>query len=62
MGNLEQIIDKATDVLGSRERAEEWIEKSSATLGGRPRDLAATDEGTKAVLLHLAAISRHSLT
>lgn len=60
--NVERILDKAADVLGSRERGQEWIDKRSATLGATPRELAATDEGTRQVLLHLAGISRHSLS
>ena len=60
--NVETILAKAEDVLGSAERANEWVEKTSATLGGKPVDLAITDEGTKAVLLHLNAISRDSVS
>jgi uncharacterized protein (DUF2384 family) len=62
MTNLEQIIDKATDVLGDEARALDWVDKMSATLGASPRDLSSTKEGTGKVLLHLAGISRHSLT
>lgn len=58
--NIIKIIDKATDVLGNNERAIEWIDHMSATLGDTPRNLARTDAGTDAVLLHLAGISRHS--
>lgn len=60
MTNLDKIIDYATDILSDREHALDWIDKMSATLGARPRDLAATKEGTDKVLLHLAGISRHS--
>lgn len=60
MTNLEKIYAKAEDVLGDAERAEEWVQKMSATLGAKPIDLAATDEGTQQVLLHLNSISRHS--
>jgi len=59
--NIERIIEKATDVLGSNERALEWIEHVSATLEGTPKELARTHDGTEAVLIHLGAISRHSL-
>jgi uncharacterized protein (DUF2384 family) len=58
---LERVLDKAADVLGTRERAEEWIEKRSATLGATPRELADTEDGTRQVLLHLTRISQHSL-
>jgi uncharacterized protein (DUF2384 family) len=60
MENLQKIIDSATEVLGSEARARDWIEKHSSTLGDSPRSLSATEEGTKAVLLHLASISRHN--
>lgn len=60
--NVETILTKAEDVLGSADRAKEWIEKTSATLGGKPIDLAITDEGTQKVLLHLNGISRHSVS
>lgn len=62
MTNLEKIIDMATDVLGDDAKAEEWVDHTSATLGGTPRDLSETQEGTDKVLRHLGDISRHSLT
>lgn len=60
--NLQSIIDKAIDVLGTKDRALDWIDHTSATLGGTPRVLSSTDEGTKKVLIHLGTISRHSFT
>ena len=57
--NLKKIMESAEDVLGGQGAALEWIDKKSATLGGKPRDLANTREGTDRVLLHLAGISRH---
>jgi uncharacterized protein (DUF2384 family) len=60
--NLQKIYDKAVDVLGSEERATDWIDHISGTLGGTPRALSETDEGTNRVLLHLGNISRHSFT
>ena len=59
MTNIDIILDRATEILGTPERAADWIEKVSATLGGSPRELAETNEGTDQVLLHLAGISRH---
>ena len=32
--NIERILEKAADVLGSRDRAEEWLDKRSAPLKG----------------------------
>ncbi len=58
--NLQLILDKAEDVLGGKDKANDWIEHTSATLGDSPRNLSETAEGTIAVLLHLSAISRHS--
>jgi len=60
--NVERILDKAADVLGSAEWAHDWIDKRSGTLGSSPRELAATDQGTQQVLLHLARLSHHSLS
>lgn len=60
--NLQTIYDKAVDILGTEERATDWIDHVSATLGGTPRALSETDEGTKLVLIHLGNISRHSFT
>ena len=60
MTNLELIIDKATDILGTKEKALDWIDHMSATLGSTPRQLSETDKGTMRVLLHLSTISRHS--
>ena len=59
--NLDRIIEAATDVLGSPEKASEWVQKMSATLGGTPEELSKTSKGTDAVLLHLAGISRSSV-
>ena len=60
--NVERILDKATDVLGSAEWAHDWIDKRCGTLGGIPRELATTDQGTRQVLLHLARLSHSSLS
>lgn len=62
MDNLTRIRDKAIDVLGSEEAADDWLDKMSATLGDTPRNAAATQEGALKVMFHLGAISRHSLT
>lgn len=57
--NLSAILNRATEVLGSESAAAEWVEKRSATLGAKPRELAETPEGRDRVLLHLNGISRH---
>jgi uncharacterized protein (DUF2384 family) len=57
--NLARILEQAIDVIGNEPAAREWLDKRSGTLGGAPRELAQTDEGTERVLLHLTSISRH---
>ncbi len=59
MTNLETIMERATEILGSEERAKDWVEKVSGTLGASPLELSESEEGTDRVLLHLAGISRH---
>lgn len=56
--NIDQILEHASDVLGSINQAEEWIHKVSATLGDSPYNLSQTDEGTVKVMKHLNGISR----
>lgn len=58
--NLNRILEKAADILGDRDKATDWIDHVSATLGDTPRNLSDSEEGTKKVLLHLVGISRHS--
>lgn len=53
------ILDKAIDVLGSRQHAEDWLDQYSSTLDDYPRRMAGTAEGTNQVLRHLGSISRH---
>lgn len=57
--NLEKIIDLANDVLGEP-HVEDWLDKTSGTLGDSPKKLSETEEGTRAVLLHLTGISRRN--
>ena len=57
---LKHIEEKATEVLGDAEKAVDWIEKFSSTLGAAPRDLVDSAENTARVLLHLGTISRHT--
>ena len=62
MNNLETVIDRATEVLGSEDKAKDWVEKMSNTLGDKPMNLLDTSEGLARVLLHLGGIERDSLT
>ena len=56
MDNYDVALERATEVLGSRERAEEWLEKMSRTLCCAPRDLLKTSEGLHQVLRHLRSV------
>ena len=57
--NLNKILDVAINVIGNEPAAREWLDKRSGTLGGTPRELAQSADGTDRVLMHLASISRH---
>ncbi len=59
MRNIDKIINLAEDIFGSFERAKDWTEQFSLTLGDSPVNLSVSDAGTEKVLLHLAGISRH---
>ncbi len=56
------VLDRAVEVLGSLEKAEDWMDHMSATLEDKPINLLETDEGRMKVMLHLADIARHSVT
>lgn len=47
---IEELIRKATEVLGSRARAQEWIQEPNPALGGdTPLQAIQTDEGPQRV-------------
>jgi uncharacterized protein (DUF2384 family) len=50
---IEKVIERATEVLGSVDKANEWVDKKSKTLGANPRVLCETKEGYDQVLKHL---------
>lgn len=56
MSNYDTALDRATEVLGDKERAEEWLEQVSGTLGGSPKDLLANQEGLNRVLRHIHSV------
>jgi uncharacterized protein (DUF2384 family) len=56
MSNYDIALDRATDVLGDKERAEEWLEKMSGTLGNNPKQLLSDQDGLNRVLRHLKSI------
>lgn len=53
MLNSDTVHERAVEVLGSKERAVEWLETASRTLGGRPIDLLGSEEGCSKVMHHL---------
>ncbi len=55
----QEVLDFATDILGSKEEATDWMEKKSNTLGDSPVNIIKTDSGIQKVLDHLKGISRH---
>lgn len=62
MNNLDIVIDRAIEVLGNEEKAKDWVEKMSSTLGDKPINLLETDEGLSRVLFHLGGIERSGYT
>lgn len=60
--NLEVIIDRATDVFGSKEKALDWVDQTSETLGDYPRRMSFTSRGTTTVLAHLRSIEQEYYT
>ncbi len=56
MSNYDIALDRATEVLGTRERAEDWLEKMSGTLGNSPKDLLSDDQGLNRVLRHIHSV------
>ena len=58
----QHVIDRTIEVMGTVDRANDWLDHVSATLGGTPRSVMETQEGADRVLLHLAGIERHHRT
>ena len=56
MSYYDAALDLAIDVLGTKERAAEWLEKMSASLGSAPKDLLATQEGFERVRRHIHSV------
>ncbi len=49
-------LDRAIEVFGTRDRAEEWLEKMSSDLGSAPKKLLDTKDGFERVLRHLHSV------
>ena len=52
MSYYSDALSRAIEVFGSKERAEDWLEKMSAELGSAPNELLNTKEGYHRVLRH----------
>ena len=56
MSYYDDALNSATEVLGTRERAEDWLEKMSAELGSPPRELLNTKDGYERFLRHIHSV------
>ena len=54
--NYEIALERAIEVLGTKERAEEWLEKVSGTLCGSPKEILQNQEGLNRVLRHIRSV------
>jgi len=56
MSYYSDALNRAIEVFGSKERAEDWLEKMSAELGAAPKDILNTKEGYDRVLRYMHSI------
>lgn len=56
MSYYDVALIRATEVLGTKERAEEWLSKMSGTLGASPKELLETQDGFERVLRHIHSV------
>ena len=56
MSYYDDALDRAMEVLGTKGRAEEWLDKMSASLGVSPRKLLDSKEGFNRVLRHIHSV------
>lgn len=56
MSYYDEALDRAIEVLGTKERAVEWLEKMSASLGASPRNLLDSKDGLDRVLRHIHSV------
>jgi uncharacterized protein (DUF2384 family) len=54
------VRERAIDIFGTEQKADDWMTQTSATLEAAPADLVVTNEGAEKVLHHLARIERGS--
>ena len=56
MSYYSEALNRAIEVFGTRQRAEDWLEKMSAELGSAPKQLLDKKEGYDRVLRHLHSV------
>ena len=56
MSYYDDALDRAMEVLGTKGRAEEWLDKMSESLGVSPRKLLDSKEGFNRVLRHIHSV------
>ena len=56
MNYYAEALSRAIEVFGSKERAEDWLEKMSAELGSPPKRLLDTKQGRDRVLRHIRSV------
>ncbi len=56
MSYYETALDRATDVLGDKERAVDWLEKMSDAFTKSPKEILSDQDGLDRVLRHLHSI------
>ena len=49
-------LNRAIEVFGTKDRAEDWLEKMSAELGAAPKQFLETREGYERVLRHIHSV------
>ena len=60
MTNYDTALEKAIEVLVTTEKAKDWLDHFSATLGAKPVDILEEEVGLYRVMVHLNGIARHS--
>ncbi len=56
MSYYDDALDRELEVLGTKGRAEEWLDKMSESLGASPRKLLDSKEGFNRVLRHIHSV------
>jgi len=56
MSYYSDALNRAIEVFGTEERAEDWLEKMSAELGSAPKQLLDTKDGFDRVLRHIHSV------